>query len=75
VALFAISLIPLWFGEGLLYGLGAGFGGGYFVWKSVILYREPSKANAMANFLASLLQLALLVAGALLDGVARWVWS
>jgi hypothetical protein len=28
----------------------------------------------MANFLASLLQLALLVAGALFDSAARWVW-
>jgi protoheme IX farnesyltransferase len=74
IALFVISLVPLWFGEGLLYGLGAGVGGVYFVWKSVVLYREPSKANAMANFLASLLQLALLVAGALLDSAARWVW-
>ena len=27
----------------------------------------------MANFLASLLQLALLVAGALLDAAVRWV--
>jgi heme o synthase len=73
IALFVISLIPLWFGEGLLYGLGAGLGGGYFVWKSIALYRDPSKANAMANFLASLLQLALLVAGALLDAAVRWV--
>ena len=28
-----------------------GIGGGYFVWKSVMLYRDPSKANAMAQFL------------------------
>src|SRR5215472_8190884 len=63
IALFIISLVPLWFGEGLLYGLGAGIGGGYFVWKSISLYRDPSRANAMANFLASLVQLALLVAG------------
>jgi protoheme IX farnesyltransferase len=75
IALLAISLVPLWFGEGPLYGLGAGFGGGYFVWKSAKLYREPSKANAMANFLASLVQLALLVAGALLTSIAGWFWS
>ena len=42
-------------------------GGGYFVWKSAVLHRDPSKANAMANFFASLLQLALLIAGALLS--------
>ena len=74
VALAAISLVPLWFGAGWLYGLGAASGGGYFVWKSVKLYREPSKANAMANFFASLLQLALLVAGALLASAAG-SWS
>lgn len=70
VALGAISLVPLWFGAGALYGLCAAVGGGYFVWKSIQLHRDPSKANAMANFFASLLQLALLVAGALLSSVA-----
>ena len=75
VALVAISLVPLWFGEGLLYGLGAGCGGCYFVWKSIKLYREPTKANAIANFLASLLQLALLLAGALLDSAGGWILS
>ena len=75
IALLAISLVPLWFGEGLLYGLGAGTGGSYFVWRSIKLYREPSKSNAIANFLASLLQLDLLVAGALLESVAGWVLS
>ncbi|MCF8477211.1 MAG: heme o synthase [Pseudolabrys sp.] len=66
--LFAISLVPLWFGMGLLYGLGAGVGGAIFLWKSVALYRHPSKQAAMANFLASLLQLTLLIVGVLLDG-------
>lgn len=74
VALAAISLVPLWFGQGLIYGLGAAIGGGYFVWTSIRLYREQTKANAIANFLASLVQLALLVAGALLSSVAGyWV--
>jgi protoheme IX farnesyltransferase len=75
IALLAISLVPLWFGEGLFYGLGAGIGGGYFVWKSIALYREPSKANAIANFLASLLQLSLLIVGALLQSAITWVGS
>jgi protoheme IX farnesyltransferase len=75
IALLAASLMPLWFGEGLLYGLGAGVGGFYFVWKSIMLYREPSKANAIANFLASLLQLALLVTGALLESAVTWIGS
>jgi len=66
LALALISLVPLWYGQGLVYGLGAAAGGSYFVWTSVKLYRDPSKANAMGNFFASLMQLGLLVAGALL---------
>jgi protoheme IX farnesyltransferase len=69
-ALAAISLLPLGFGMGALYGLGAASGGLFFLWKSWRLWREPTPANAMANFRASLLQLCLLVAGALLDGLA-----
>lgn len=67
IALVGFSLVPLWFGKGLFYGLGAGVGGAYFVWTSVALYRRPGKDTAMKNFLASLLQLSLLVAGALMD--------
>src|SRR3972149_1084362 len=66
--LVAISLVPLWYGMGLVYGLGAGVGGAIFLWKSVALSHTPTKKAAMANFLASLLQLALLIAGVLLDG-------
>lgn len=74
VALAVISLVPLWYGQGVLYGIGAAAGGGWFVWTSIKLYRDPSKANAMANFFASLIQLALLVAGALLSSAAG-LWS
>jgi len=73
-ALVAISLVPLWYGKGLLYGLGAGVGGAVFLWKSVVLHRAPTKQNAMANFFASLLQLAFLVAGAVLDGLFGSWW-
>jgi heme o synthase len=69
VALAVISLVPVWFGAGIAYGICAAIGGGWFVWKSILLHRDPSKANAMGNFFASLLQLALLVAGALLSSV------
>ena len=73
-ALFAISLVPLWHGKGLFYGLGAGIGGAFFLWKSVALHRSPSKTNAMANFFASLVQLALLVAGAVADALFGPWW-
>ena len=72
--LVAISLVPLWFGMGLFYGLGAGVGGAIFLWKSVALYRWPTKKAAIANFLASLLQLTLLIVGVLLDGaIGSWL--
>ena len=69
VALVAISLIPLWFGKGILYGLGAGIGGAFFSWKSIALHQAPTKPNAMANFFASLLQLGLLILGVVLDSL------
>lgn len=74
IALLAVSLVPLWFGAGWAYGAGAAAGGAYFVWYSARLCVAPSKANAMANFFASLIQLALLIAGALLDSALRY-WS
>jgi protoheme IX farnesyltransferase len=67
VALVAISLVPLWFGQGLLYGAAAAIGGAVFIWKSVELRRRPTRAAAMANFFASLLQLSLLILGVLLE--------
>ncbi len=70
VALAAISLVPVWYGAGMLYGICAAIGGCWFVWRSIVLHRDPSKKNAMGNFFASLLQLALLVAGALLSSAA-----
>lgn len=69
-ALVAISLVPLWYGQGLLYGLGAGAGGAYFLWRSWLLYIAPSKHTAMDNFFASFVQLGLLIAGAVLDALA-----
>jgi protoheme IX farnesyltransferase len=67
VALVAVSLVPLWFGQGFWYGLGAACGGGIFLWKSVALCRTPTKQAAMANFFASLLQLSLLIIGVILN--------
>jgi protoheme IX farnesyltransferase len=71
VLLAIISLIPLWFGQGLIYGLGAGIGGGFFVWKSFALYRTPTKEAALANFFASLLQLSLLILAVVLDAAFK----
>ena len=73
-ALVAVSLVPLWFGKGLFYGLGAGLGGFIFLAKSLALHRQPTNRNAMANFLASLLQLTLLIVGILLDRATGSWW-
>ena len=67
VALTALSLLPLWFGMGLIYGIGAGVGGAVFVWRSWQLYRAPSRATAMATFGASLIHLTLLTLAVVLD--------
>ncbi|MBX6366903.1 MAG: protoheme IX farnesyltransferase [Rhodospirillales bacterium] len=68
-ALVAVSLLPVFFGLGPLYGIAAATGGGYFLWKSIALVRAPTRKSAMANFHASLVQLSLLLAGA---GAAAW---
>jgi len=67
VLLVALSLTPVMFGLGWIYLLGAATGGGLFVWTSVALARNPSAETAIGNFHASLLQLCLLLAAAILD--------
>ncbi|MGB3391577.1 MAG: heme o synthase [Pseudaminobacter sp.] len=68
-ALGALSLVPLFFGMSWIYGVFAAAGGGWFLWKSWKLHRAPSRKAAMANFLASLVQLLLLVSGIFLSAL------
>jgi protoheme IX farnesyltransferase len=68
VALVTVSLLPVLFGLGWIYLAGATAGGAWFLVKSAVLARSPTRAAAMANFHASLLQLALLLGAVLLDG-------
>lgn len=70
VVLVALSLVPLAFGMGWLYLAGAASGGGLFVRTGINLVRRPDRQTAMRNFHASLLQLALLLIGAIAD---RWL--
>jgi len=65
VLLVAVSLLPVAFGLGWFYWAGAAVGGSYFLYRSVQYARAPSAKAAMANFFASLVQLGLLIAGAL----------
>jgi protoheme IX farnesyltransferase len=67
VALSLLALLPVAFGLGWIYLLGAAVGGAYFTWTSIQLVRNPGPARAMRNFLASLSQLGLLLAAAILD--------
>ena len=52
---------------GWIYGAFALAGGLWFVRAAIVLFREPSKANARKCFHASLAQLSLLLLGAMLD--------
>ena len=50
-----------------IYLAGAVSGGGLFLYRNLLMIRDPSPRVAMKSFLASLLQLILLLAGAVLD--------
>ncbi|MEX0696346.1 MAG: heme o synthase [Dongiaceae bacterium] len=69
VALVLVSLLPAAFGLGWIYLTGAVAGGGWFVYRSLCLVRDPGPEAAMANFRASLAQLGLLLAAAIADSV------
>ena len=65
--LVGASLLPFFFGLGWLYLFGAVTGGGYFIYRSLLLVQEPSFRSGMNSFLASLVQLILLLIFAVLD--------
>ena len=67
VLLVAASLVPAAFGLGWIYLAAAAAGGAFFVRKCVALVRQPGRETARAAFLASLLQLGAVLAGAMLD--------
>jgi protoheme IX farnesyltransferase len=71
VALAATSLLPVFFGAGLVYFGGALAGGSHFVRKAFQLARAPSRKTAMSAFFASLVQLSLLLVAATLDSLLR----
>ncbi|MDP2620949.1 MAG: heme o synthase [Hyphomicrobiales bacterium] len=68
VALVLLSLVPVMFGLGVVYLACAVLGGAVFVWRSLALVRAPGRKAALQNFHASLLQLTLLLVGAMIDG-------
>jgi len=70
-ALVAASLLPLAFGAGPVYALGAIGGGLHFLHRSWRLARRPDRASAMGSFFASLVQLSALLVAASIDGLLR----
>ena len=67
VALAAASLLPVVFGAGPIYLAGAVAGSGYFIYRAWGLARTPSRETAMRAFMASLIQLSVLLAAAFID--------
>ena len=71
VALVASSFLPLAFGLGVPYAIGAAAGGILFLRAAARLASEPSRATAMGSFHASLAQLSLLLIGVIADAAWR----
>lgn len=69
VALALTAMLPIWFGAGVIYAVGALSGGAYFVLKAWQLAKSPSRKTAMGSFFASLIQLCLLLVASTLDSL------
>ena len=67
ILLVLVSIAPVYYGLGGFYLTGALLGGGYFLFKSVQLVRNPTKEAAMANFIASLVQFSVLMIALMLE--------
>lgn len=67
IAVILASLAPAAFGLGWVYLAATGIGGAVFLYYSIVLVCDPSRAAAMRNFHASLLQLGLVLMGAIVD--------
>jgi len=70
-ALVLASLLPVLFGAGALYMLGAAVSGGYFLYRASQLAAKQTRATAIGSFLASLVQLSVVLAAACLDVALR----
>lgn len=65
--LVSISVLPFFYGLGWIYLAAAAGGGGYFIYCNYLMILDPSAKIAMKSFFASLVQLVVLLAGAVLD--------
>lgn len=65
-----VSILPFFYGLGWIYLISAVLGGGLFLYRNLQLLAAPaSKKVAMASFFASLIQLTLLLIGAVVDSL------
>jgi protoheme IX farnesyltransferase len=71
VPLVGATLAPAAYGLGGLYLAAAAAGGAYFLASTWALVRAPGRAAALASFRASLVQLALVLVGAIADSALR----
>ena len=67
ILLVSVSVLPFFYGLGWLYLVGAVTGGGYFIYRAAQLVANPTPKTAIISFLASLVQLIVLLIFAVLD--------
>jgi len=65
--LVAVSIIPFFYEMGITYLIFAICGGANFIYKSSLLVLDTNKKTAMGSFFASLIQLASVLVGTMLD--------
>ena len=71
VVMVGLSLALALLGPGWLYFVCAASGGALLIRRALTLARTPNRANALASFHASLIQLSLLLLGTIADGWMR----
>lgn len=71
LALVASTLMPVFYGLGWIYLAAAVAGGAYFIAACMVLVKEPGRGAARASFRASLIQLSLVLLGAIADTALR----
>ena len=69
VALVVLSLVPVIYGMGWIYLLGAASGGIYFLRETIRLHNKPTIPQSWQTFAASIVQLGLLLVGAIVDRI------
>jgi protoheme IX farnesyltransferase len=69
VLLVLLSVIPFWLGMGWIYLLSAVVGGVVFLRSCIVLVYKPTIPQAWRVFAASIVQLGLLLTGAILDNL------